>query len=135
MPVSVEDNTRIVRDIHLLWNDREFDRILSEMIAEDIEWITVPTGQTFRGHEGFREFMQGWADAFPDGRTEDTTAYAGEEFGVSEFIGRGTHDGPLRSPAGESRRRAVRWSSGCARCTNSEMARLSAGTITLTLWG
>jgi predicted ester cyclase len=101
MPVSVEDNTRIVRDIHLLWNDREFDRILSEMIAEDIEWIIVPTGQTFRGHEGFREFMQGWADAFPDGRTEDTTAYAGEEFGVTEFIGRGTHDGPLRSPAGE----------------------------------
>ena len=99
--MSVEDNTRIVRDIHLLWNDREFDRILSEMIAEDIEWITVPTGQTFRGHEGFRECMQGWADAFPDGRTEDTTLYVGEEFGVTEFIGRVTYDGPLRSPAGE----------------------------------
>jgi ketosteroid isomerase-like protein len=99
--VSLEDNTRIVQKIHPLWNNREFDRILSEMIAEDIEWTTVPTGETFRGHEGFRQFMQGWADAFPDSTTEDTIAYAGEEFGVTEFIGRGTHDGPLVSPAGE----------------------------------
>jgi hypothetical protein len=30
------------------------------MTAEDVEWTTVTTGQTFRGHEGFREFMQGW---------------------------------------------------------------------------
>jgi steroid delta-isomerase-like uncharacterized protein len=101
VPVSIEDNTRIVQNIHPLWNDREFDRILSEMIAEDVEWTNVPTGQTFRGHEGFREFMQGWADAFPDAKTEDTAAYAGEEFGVTEFVGRGTHEGPLKSPAGE----------------------------------
>ena len=99
--VALEENTRIVRNIHPLWNNREFDRILSEMIAEDVEWTTVPTGQTFRGHEGFRQFMQGWVDAFPDSTTEDTTAYAGEEFGVTEFIGRGTHEGPLVSPAGE----------------------------------
>jgi predicted ester cyclase len=55
----------------------------------------------FHGLEGMREFMQGWVDAFPDARIEDTTAYAGEEFGVTEFIGRGTHEGPLVSPAGE----------------------------------
>src|SRR5215212_7440579 len=48
------------------------------MIAEDVEWVTVPTGHTFRGHEGMREFTQGWVDAFLDGSTEDTTAYAGE---------------------------------------------------------
>jgi hypothetical protein len=52
--VSIEENTRVVQNIHPLWNDREFDRILSEMIAEDVEWTTVPTGQTFRGHEGMR---------------------------------------------------------------------------------
>jgi hypothetical protein len=61
-----------------LWNDREFGRILSERITEDVEWVTVPTGQTFGGHEGMREFTQGWVDAFLDGSTEDTTAYAGE---------------------------------------------------------
>jgi ketosteroid isomerase-like protein len=99
--VAIEENSRIVQDIHPLWNDRQYDRILTEMIAEDVEWTTVPTGEIFRGHEGFRDFMQGWANAFPDGATEDTTVYAGEEFGVTEFIGRGTHDGPLKSPGGE----------------------------------
>lgn len=99
--MSSEDNTRIAQNIHALFNDRAFDQILSEMSAEDVEWTNVPTGQTFRGREGMREFMQGWVDAFPDGTIEDTTAYAGEDFGVTEFIGRGTHDGPLRSPAGE----------------------------------
>jgi ketosteroid isomerase-like protein len=42
-----------------------------------------------------------WQHTFPDARTEDTAAYAGEEFGVTEFVGRGTHEGPLKSPAGE----------------------------------
>ena len=64
--MSIEDNTRIVQNIHPLFNERAFDRILSEMVAEDVEWTNVPTGQTFRGHEGMREFMQGWVDAFPD---------------------------------------------------------------------
>jgi ketosteroid isomerase-like protein len=99
--MSVEGNMSITRNLHPLWNERAFDRILSEMVAEDVEWTNVPTGQTFRGHEGMREFMQGWVDAFSDGTTEDTTASAGEEFGVTEFVGRGTHDGPLISPAGE----------------------------------
>jgi predicted ester cyclase len=99
--MSIEDNTRIVQNIHPLFNERAFDSILSEMIAEDVEWTNVPTAQMFRGLEGMREFMQGWVDAFPDGTIEDTTAYAGDEFGVTEFIGRGTHEGPPLSPAGE----------------------------------
>jgi ketosteroid isomerase-like protein len=99
--MSIEDNTRIVQNIHPLFNERAFDRILSEMIAEDVQWTNVPTAQMFRGLEGMREFMQGWVDAFPDATTEDTTAYAGEEFGVTEFTGKGTHEGPLVSPAGE----------------------------------
>ena len=63
--MSIEDNTRIVQNIHPFFNERAFDRILSEMIAEDIEWTNIPTAQMFHGLEGMREFMQGWADAFP----------------------------------------------------------------------
>jgi predicted ester cyclase len=99
--MSLQDNAYIAQNIHPLWTDRQFDRILSEMIDEDVEWTTVPTGEVFRGREGFRQFMQGWADAFPDGRAEDTHVYVGEDFAVTEFVGRGTHEGPLRSPAGE----------------------------------
>jgi hypothetical protein len=79
--MSIEDNTRIVQNIHPLFNERAFDRILSEMIAEDVQWTNVPTAQMFDGLEGMRQFMQGWVDAFPDARTEDTTAYAGKSSG------------------------------------------------------
>ena len=72
--MPIENNTHIVQNIHPLFNERAFDRILSEMVAEDVEWTNVPTGQTFHGQEGMRQFMQGWVDAFPDARTEDTTA-------------------------------------------------------------
>jgi steroid delta-isomerase-like uncharacterized protein len=99
--MSLQDNAYIAQNIHPLWTERQFDRILSEMIGEDVEWTTVPFGDTFRGHEGFRQFMQGWADAFPDGRAEDTHVYVGEDFAVTEFVGRGTHEGPLRGPDGE----------------------------------
>jgi predicted ester cyclase len=111
MPVSIEESTYIAQNIHPLWTNRQFDRILSEMIAEDVEWTTVPTGETFHGHEGFRRFMQGWVDAFPDGRAEDTHVYVGENFAVTEFVGRGTHSGTLRSPAGDIQptERSVDW--------------------------
>jgi hypothetical protein len=52
--MSIEDNTRIVQNIHPLFNERAFDRILSEMIAEDVEWTNVPTAQMFHGLEGMR---------------------------------------------------------------------------------
>ena len=121
--MSIEDNTRIVQNIHPLWNNREFDRILSEMIDEDIEWTTVPTGETFRGHEGFRQFMQGWVDAFPDGKTEDTTIYAGiNSESPSTLVGQPT-TAPSRAPLEKSRRRGGRWSSSCARYTSLGMAR------------
>jgi predicted ester cyclase len=99
--MSLQDNAYIAQNIHPLWTNREFDRILREMIDEDVEWTTVPTGEVFRGHEGFMRFLQGWADAFPDGRAEDAHVYVGEDFAVTEFVGRGTHEGPLRSPGGE----------------------------------
>jgi len=57
IPMSIEESTYIAQNIHPLWTNRQFDRILSEMIAEDVEWITVPTSETFRGHDGFRRFM------------------------------------------------------------------------------
>lgn len=98
--MSAQDNAALVRDVHDAWNGRDFDRILAHT-AEDCEWVMMPTGQTFRGLDGMRQYASGWATAFPDGRVEDTSVIAGDNGGVIEFIGRGTHTGPLVSPAGE----------------------------------
>ena len=58
-------------------------------------------GETFHGAEGFKQYMQNWIDAFSDASTEITAIHAGDDFAVVEFTVRGTHDGTLRSPAGE----------------------------------
>lgn len=98
--MAARDSATLARTLHDLFNRRDFARI-DEFVAADVEWLNVATGETLRGPEGVRQFMQGWVDAFSDGKTEIENLYAGEDFAVVEFTGRGTHDGVLRGPAGE----------------------------------
>ena len=70
-------------------------------IAEDCEVFLVPLGMTLRGRDGYKQFLLGWAEAFPDSRVEITSLHIGEDHAVIEFIGRGTHTDTLHSPAGD----------------------------------
>jgi steroid delta-isomerase-like uncharacterized protein len=94
------DNAALVRDVHAAWNRRDFDRIIA-LASPEVEWVMMPTGQKFRGLDGMRQYSQGWATGFPDGRTKEVNLIAGDNGAVIEFIGSGTHTGPLMSPAGE----------------------------------
>jgi steroid delta-isomerase-like uncharacterized protein len=98
--VTAQDNAALVREFHAAWNRRDFDR-LAAAGAADAAWQVVPTGQNLRGPDGLRQYGQGWATAFPDGRIEDTNVVASETGAVVEFIGRGTQTGPLSTPTGD----------------------------------
>ena len=98
--MSARDNEALARGAHEAFNERDFDRAAG-YVAEDLEWVNVATGETFRGPQGYEQYMRGWAEAFSDARTEITNVLAGDDFAVVEFVGRGTHDGALRGPAGE----------------------------------
>lgn len=98
--MSAHGNEAIVREAHEAFNAGDLDRAVA-YAAEDAEWVTVATGETFRGPEGYRQYMLGFKDAMSDASTEITAVHAGEDFAVVEFIGRGTHDGPMASPGGE----------------------------------
>jgi predicted ester cyclase len=67
----------------------------------DVEVINVATGETLHGSQGLRQFLQGWATAFPDSTVETTRVVADEQGAAMEFTGRGTQTGPLRGPMGE----------------------------------
>ncbi len=97
--MSVQENARLPQEIHQAFNDRNFDRV-DDLVTQDVEWENVATGETFSGPEGVKQFMQGWADAFSDSKTEVQEVHAGDDFAVNEFAGRGTHDGTLQGPAG-----------------------------------
>ena len=98
--MSAQDNVKIARKNYETFNNRDFDGAVAQA-AEDVELLNVPLGATLHGPEGFRQYVQGWATAFPDSRVEVTNIVASEEGAVIEFRGRGTHTGPLSGPTGE----------------------------------
>ena len=90
----------VARQHYELYNARDLDRATATLIAADTEWVNVPTGETFRGPEGYRRFIQGWSRAFPGSRVENLRIAGSDDVIVAEFRGRGSHTGPLITPAG-----------------------------------
>ncbi len=97
--MSAHDTETLVRLAYDLYNRRDFARS-AELTQPDAVTVMVPTGQEFRGPEGTVAYLTGWATAFPDSTVEVLNVVAGEDGGAVEFIGQGTHTGPLVTPAG-----------------------------------
>ena len=99
--MSAHDNKEFARKLYQLFSEDRIDEAL-EMAADDVEVVLYPFGQTFHGREGFREFMMGFKGAFPDITiSEIAHQVASEDDVVTEFTARGTHTGPMATPAGE----------------------------------
>ena len=94
------DNSGILRDLAEAFNARDFDRA-HELVSPEIEFIDVAAGVTVHGPDGFIGYARGWAGAFSDMTIETLAVVADERRAAGEFVGRGTHDGPLPTPAGE----------------------------------
>ncbi len=83
------------------FNARDFDAI-GKLVAPSYELFDVPSGTKLIGPEGQRQYWQGWLTAFPDGRIEDVRHSASADGTVvTEFVGKGTHQGPLAGPGGQ----------------------------------
>lgn len=54
------------------------------------------------GPEAYAAYMQGYFDAFPDLHFELTHKVAQGDVVIVNWVGTGTHDGPLRMPSGNS---------------------------------
>ncbi|HWZ60837.1 MAG TPA: ester cyclase [Gemmatimonadaceae bacterium] len=97
---AAADNARLGRKIYEeIWNQRDFDALMRSA-TNDCEVTAIPFDQTLRGQSGYRQWGESWATAFPDGRVEIKRVMATDDAVVLEFIGRGTHTGPLSTPSG-----------------------------------
>lgn len=76
------------------------DRVL-KLVDPEFELRDIPTGMIFRGPEGMQQWLTPWVTAAPDARTEVTNIVVAGEWVFSEHTGRGTHTGPLMTPAGQ----------------------------------
>jgi len=94
------DNARIIRDSYDAWNKRDFD-MMAEHTLPDATITMVGSGQVLHGIDGGRQYGEGWAKAFPDARVTVDNVITQGDYVVVEFTGRGTHTGPLSTPAGD----------------------------------
>src|SRR5438876_3354636 len=103
--MSAQDNAAITQKGYDAYNTHASDPkwldAATEDLTEDCEVVDVPSGATFRGPEGLKQFLLGFSTAFPDSSAEVTNLFATEDGAVVEFIAGGTHTGPLHGPAGD----------------------------------
>ena len=102
--MSAQDNAIVAQMTYDFYNAHQSDPAWIDKslatIAEDCEVFLEPLGMNLRGHDGYKQFLLGWAEAFPDSTVEVTNLFPGEDHAVVEFIGRGTHTGTLHTPTG-----------------------------------
>ena len=87
-------NVETLLAAHQAYNRRDFDAIVS-LMAEDVTYEDRAREVTFSGRAGFRDFVQGWATAFPDSQVCDAVYIDAGDTVVAQFDGRGANDGPL----------------------------------------
>ena len=90
---AMSRNVETVRAIHDAFNRHDWDAMITPL-TDDFRSIEGD-GTVFTGRAGAIESSKVWADAFPDGRVTDAVYYDAGDTVVTEFVGRGTHTGPL----------------------------------------
>jgi len=97
--LTAQDNATIVRSHFDAFNSRDINKGLA-LVTRDVKWMNIPFNVNFTGHAGYREFHDNWTTAMPDCKVEILNIIGGEEWTAVEFVGRGTHTGPLAGPQG-----------------------------------
>ena len=97
--MSAQDNATLIQTLIHAFNTKDIDRYAANATA-DCETLDVPSGMTFRGPDGFRQFVQSYHTAFPDGQVQATSLFTTDDQGFFEYIGRGTNTGPFPYPSG-----------------------------------
>jgi steroid delta-isomerase-like uncharacterized protein len=97
--LTAMDSPTLVRAHYEAFNKRDIDKNLS-LVTDDVKWTNIPFNVTHTGRSGIRDFLGGWTTAMPDCKVEVLNVFASDDWTVGEFIGRGTHTGPLVGPQG-----------------------------------
>jgi steroid delta-isomerase-like uncharacterized protein len=97
--MSIEQNLATVRSIYEGFNTRNIPQVLAT-VTEDFELVDMALGRTWRGVQGWGEWLQLWAMAMPDASVRLDTIVADGDLVVTEHTGGGTQTGMLDIPSG-----------------------------------
>jgi predicted ester cyclase len=96
--MSEQENVRIATEYLEAWNSRDYDRLRTyhgDSFSSLLPGVSGPVGEV--GHRASMEAT--WA-AFPDLTFEITRIIAQGDYVVVNWIGTGTHTGPMATPTG-----------------------------------
>jgi len=83
----------------LAYNEKNWDKAVAS-ITPDFVYDEVATRRRIEGPDNALAVWKGWAQAFPDSKASFHSASVSGETVVIEVTWRGTHEGPLQTPAG-----------------------------------
>jgi predicted ester cyclase len=97
--MSEQDNIRVVEEIFEHLNRHDLSQVDSYETTD--YQADAPGSPGAQNREAARAYVQGFIDAFPDLHFELTHKIAQGDFVVVNWVGSGTHTGPLRTPTGD----------------------------------
>jgi steroid delta-isomerase-like uncharacterized protein len=89
-------NVETLRAAHESWNRRDFAGIVRNS-AEGLAYTDRSRNLTLNTRDKFREWTEGWAKAFSDGRITKPEYIDAGDIVVAQFTVEGTNDGPFGS--------------------------------------
>ena len=123
--MSVEENLQVIDADFEAINAQDWDRFLG-LHSESHVLYAPDSPEPRKGREALREWIQGYATAFPDLRVETVRSFGQGDWVCVEWVVTGTHTGPLMGPGGET----IPATNKTARVPGSSVFKVEGGEIT-----
>jgi len=116
-------NLKTLRAAHESWNKRDFAGVVDNA-AENLTYTDHGRTITLNTRDKFREWTEGWAKAFSDGRITNPQYIDAGNIVVAQFTVAGTNDGPFGSMKPTGRKMSLPF---CEICHFDKQGRMVSG--------
>ena len=116
-------NVETLRAAHQSWNKRDFDAVVSNAV-KGLAYTDHGRNITLNTRDKFREWTEGWAKAFSDGRITNPQYIDAGDIVVAQFTAEGTNDGPFGSMKPTGRKMSLPF---CEICHFDKQGRMVSG--------
>ncbi|MFB3915377.1 MAG: ester cyclase [Terriglobales bacterium] len=118
-------NVETVRASYDSWNRRDFDGIVATL-ADSFTYKDYARNETLNSKQHFRQWVEAWAKAFPDGKITNVKCIDGGDTVVAQFTAEGTNDGPFAGLPATGRRMSAAF---CEICQFDKNGRMTSGGV------
>ncbi|SFQ95680.1 conserved hypothetical protein, steroid delta-isomerase-related [Lentzea waywayandensis] len=94
-----QTNAHTARTMYRRFTENDVEGVV-RLLDEDYELVDMATGESIRGHDGFRDWMRRSRAGLPDAVAEVMALHQDGDVVVAEVRNHGTHTGTLTMPDG-----------------------------------